>query len=199
MCWHSGGDGRETRRIDALSKSEIYMRETTRPRMLLCAVLCALAAAGAACAGLNLASVLQPPRFSVDQSHQAELRLVGPSSRSPLGGAGVRLWARVQNPNPFGLALAALEGSLALEGTRAANVNLPLGVPLLASQDTVIPLDLTINFSDLPGLATVASRLLTRSTVAYQLDGTVTVDAGALGRPRFGPSTLLAGNLAVRR
>lgn len=175
------------------------MKQPIKPRILLLAALLAVASAAVACAGLNLSSVLQAPRFSVDQSHQAELRLVGPSSRSPLGGAGVRLWARVQNPNPFGLALAALDGSLALEGTRAANVSFPLGVPLLASQDTVIPLDLTINFSDLPGLANVATRLLTRSSIGYQLDGTVTVDAGPLGRPKFGPSTLLTGNLAVRR
>jgi CheY-like chemotaxis protein len=50
-----------------------------------------------------------------------------------------------------------------------------------------------------PGLADVASRLLTRSSVAYQLDGTVTVDAGVLGQPKFGPSTLLRGDVAVRR
>lgn len=175
------------------------MVQPIKPRMLLLAALLGTAAFAMACAGLNLGSMLQAPRFSVDQSRPAELRLVGPSLRSPLGGAGVRLWARVQNPNPFGLALAALEGSLALEGTRAANVSFPLGVPLLANRDTVIPLDLTINFSDLPGLANVATRLLTKSTVAYQLDGTVTVDAGALGRPKFGPSTLLNGNLVVRR
>src|SRR5207253_5361017 len=109
------------------------------------------------------------------------------------------IWARVQNPNPFGLALSALEGSLALEGTRAANVNFPWGVPLIAQADTVVPIDMTIRFSDLPGLANLATRLLTRSTVGYQLDGTVTVNAGALGQPKFGPSTLLSENLAVRR
>jgi len=175
------------------------MTRKFEPRMLLLALILAVGAGATACAGLNLGDVLQAPRFSVAAGRQAELRLVGPSSQNPLGGAGVRLWARVQNPNPFGLALAALQGTLALEGTRAANVDFPLGVPLLASADTVIPLDITIGFSDLPGLANLASRLLTRSSVAYQLDGTVTVDAGALGRPKFGPSRLLAGNLVVRR
>lgn len=172
-----------------------------RPDLRTLALACCLAAAATvvACAGLGLGDVLQAPRFSVAEGRNAELRLVAPSSQSPLGGAGVRLWARVENPNPFGLALAALEGSLALEGTRAANVDFPLGVPLLASADTVIPLDITLRFSDLPGLADLAARLLTRSTIGYQLDGTVTVDAGALGRPRFGPSTLLRGDLVVRR
>lgn len=172
-----------------------------RPDFGTLAIGCALAAAATvvACAGLGLGDVLQAPRFSAAEGRNAELRLVAPSSQSPLSGAAVRLWARVENPNPFGLALAALEGSLAFEGTRAANVDFPLGVPLLASADTVIPLDIMVGFSDLPGLADLAARLLTRSTIGYQLDGTVTVDAGALGRPKFGPSTLLHGDLVVRR
>lgn len=163
--------------------------------------LFALGAAGllAGCAGLGLGDVVQAPQFAVASGRTAELRLAGPSAQSPLGGATIRIWAHVRNPNPLGLTLSALEGSIALEGTRAANVSFPLGVPLLANQDTVIPLDLTIRFSDLPGLADVASRLLTRSSVGYQLDGTVTVDAGMLGQPRFGPSTLLRGDLVVRR
>ena len=151
------------------------------------------------CAGLGLGDVIQAPQFSVAQGRQAELRLAGPSIQNPLGGATIRVWANVKNPNPLGIALTALDGFLSLEGTRAANVSFPLGLPLLANQDTVIPLDLTVRFSDLPGLADVASRLLTRSNVGYQLDGTVTVDAGVLGQPKFGPSTLLRGDLVVRR
>jgi hypothetical protein len=153
----------------------------------------------AGCAGLGLGDVIQAPQFSVAQGRQAELRLAGPSIQNPLGGATIRVWANVKNPNPLGIALTALDGFLSLEGTRAANVSFPLGLPLLANQDTVIPLDLTVRFSDLPGLADVASRLLTRSNVGYQLDGTVTVDAGVLGQPKFGPSTLLRGDLVVRR
>lgn len=176
------------------------MTRWPNPRMLVLSFSLAGAAAAAACAGLGLENILQPPRFSVAEGRTAELRLVAPSSQSPLGGAGVRLWAHVENPNPFGLALTALEGALALEGTRAANVDFPLGVPLLANADTIIPLDITIRFADLPGLADVAARLLTRSTVGYQLDGTVTVDAGKLATgAKFGPTTLLRGELAVRR
>jgi hypothetical protein len=158
---------------------------------------CAAVIAG--CAGLGLADVIQPPRFSVADGRQAELRLLGPSSSRPLGGAAIRLWARVENPNALGLSLTAVQGALALEGTKAADVDFPLGVPLLAGQDTVIPLDINVSFSDLPGLADVAARLVTRSSVNYQLDGTVTVNAGPLGNPRFGPSTLLNGTLAIRR
>ena len=152
-----------------------------------------------ACAGIGLGDVLQPPRFSVAEGRQAELRLLAPSSSRPIGGAAIRLWARVHNPNSLGLSLTKLEGTLALEGTKAADVDFPLGVPLLAGQDTVIPLDINISFSDLPGLADVATRLLTRSSVGYQLDGTIGVNAGPLGQPRFGPTTLLNGTLSIRR
>jgi hypothetical protein len=151
------------------------------------------------CAGV-LNQILQPPNFSQAAGRQAELRLVGPSSQSPLGGAGIRVWARVQNPNSFGLSLTQLAGSLALEGTRAANFDFPLGVPLQANQDTVIPLDITVRFSDLPGLADLATRLLTRSSVAYSLDGSVTLDAGMIAKDaKFGPMNLLTGNLVIRR
>lgn len=175
------------------------MKVHMHPRRAALALMFAIASVLAACAGLGLSDVLHAPQFSVAQGYSSELRLIGPSVQSPLGGAGVRIWTRVQNPNPFGLALSALEGSLALEGTRAANVNFPWGVPLIARADTVIPLDLTIRFSDLPGLANLARTLVTQSNVNYRLDGTVTVDAGVLGQPKFGPSTLLAGNLVVRR
>lgn len=157
------------------------------------------AAGLAACAGLGLGDVIQAPRFAVAEGRQAELRLLGPAAGRPLGGAAIRLWAHVENPNPLGIALSHVAGSLSLEGTRTGNFDFPLGVPLLAGQDTVIPLDISVSFSDLPGLADVASRLLTRSSVNYQFDGTVTVNAGALGNPSFGPSTLLNGNLTIRR
>jgi hypothetical protein len=157
------------------------------------------AAVAGACAGLGLGDLIRPPQFSVANGRQAELRLIGPSSGRPLGGASVRLWARVENPNSLGLTLSAVQGSLSLEGTRAADVDFPLGLPLSAGQDTVIPLDINISFSDLPGLADVAARLVTRSSVNYQLNGTLAVNAGPLGNPRFGPTTLLNGSLAIRR
>lgn len=152
-----------------------------------------------ACAGLGLGDVIQPPVFSVADGRQAELRLLAPATNRPLGGASIRLWARVENPNGLGISLRTVQGSLALEGTKAADVDFPLGLPLLAGQDTVIPLDINLSFSDLPGLADVAAKLVTRNSVGYQLDGTVSINAGPLGSPSFGPSTLLAGTLSIRR
>jgi hypothetical protein len=170
----------------------------------LAAVIVSAGAAGCATLG-GLAALVQPPRFATVPDRPAELRLLGSGSGLPLGGAGVRLWARVENPNPFGLTLSTLTGSLHLESSRsgdwprAAILDLPLGLPLAARQQTEIPIDLTVSFSDLPELADIARRAISGSTVPYRLDGTIGVDAGSLGRPTFGPLTLLTGEMRVRR
>src|SRR5688500_7330304 len=88
------------------------------------------------CAGLGLEQVLQAPTFRVDGAQQAQLRLLGPSMQIPLGGASVRLYGRVGNPVPVGLTLTRLVGQLSLEGTNAARVDFPLGVPLQAGGET---------------------------------------------------------------
>jgi hypothetical protein len=105
----------------------------------------------------------------------------------------------VANPNAFGLTLAALHGNVFLEGTRAADVNFPLGLPLQAGRDTIIPLDITISFADVPGLVNMAQRIIAQNRVAYRLDGTVTVDAAPFGQPSFGPQTWLRGETRVLR
>jgi hypothetical protein len=151
------------------------------------------------CASLGLGSVVQPPTFTTVEGRDAELRLSPPSADRPLGGATIRLWARVQNPNSFGLTLATLAGNLFLENERAAAVNFPLGLPLQARGDAVIPIELNISFSDVPGMVNVAQRILTQNRVGYRLDGTLSVDAGPLGQPAFGPSTWLRGESRVLR
>lgn len=147
----------------------------------------------------TLGAVIQPPRFSAVEGQQAELRLLGPSADRPLGGAGVRIWARVENPNAVGLTLSRLAGSLVLEGARSANVDFPLGMPLTAAADTIVPLDVTLSFSDVPALAELLVQAVGRNNVAYRLDGTLSVDAGLLGQPSFGPSTWVTGNMRVFR
>ena len=146
------------------------------------------------CASLEgLRAFIQPPTFrQTDQP--AEIRLAGPSSGRPFGGATVRLWAEVSNPNPFGLTLGTLDGTFFLEDSRAADAAFPLGLPLGAQQRSVIPIELSISFSELPGLADVVRRAARREPVAYRLDGTIGVEAGRLGQPVFGPMTLMRGN-----
>ena len=149
-----------------------------------------------ACAELNkLASLVQAPRFEQAPDRQAEIRVVGPGGGLPVGGAGVRLWAKVTNPNAFSLTLGTLKGTLFLQESQAADVDFPLGLPLAAGGDTVVPIDLSVSFSNLPGLADSVRRAISRQPIPYRLDGTIGVDAGRLGQPVFGPMTLLRGDV----
>jgi hypothetical protein len=166
-----------------------------RRRILGLATVATLGLSGCA----TLGELMQAPRFSVVEGRDAELRLLGPGTGRPMGGAAIRIWTRVQNPNAFGVTLSRLAGELALEGTRAAGVDFPLGLPLSAAADTIVPLDVTLSFSDLPQLADVLTRAVGRNHVAYRLDGTLAVDAGLLGQPTFGPTTWVAGQMAIFR
>ena len=159
-------------------------------------VACVVCLGLAGCATLeNLRGLVQAPKFEQATGQQAEIRLLGPSASQPLGGAGVRIYTQVTNPNTFGLTLGTLRGTLHIEGSRAADVDFPLGLPLRASQQTVVPIDLAVSFSDLPGLANVIRRAINRQPLAYELEGTIGVDAGQLGQPTFGPMTILRGEL----
>jgi hypothetical protein len=163
-------------------------------RQLIVVGLTTLALGG--CAGLEqLRGLVQAPRFEQAPGQEAEVRLLGPSASQPLGGAGVRIYTQVSNPNTFGLTLGTLRGTLHIEGSRAADVDFPLGLPLRAGEETTVPIDLSVSFSDLPGLANVIRRAANRQPLAYHLEGTVGVDAGRLGQPTFGPMTILRGEL----
>jgi late embryogenesis abundant protein len=168
----------------------------------MCRKFAALAIAGAlfaGCAELNrLGALVQAPRFEQAPDQQAEIRVMGAGSGLPIGGAGVRLWAKVTNPNAFSLTLGTLKGTLYLEDSRAADVDFPLGLPLAAGGDTTVPIDLSVSFANLPGLADTIRRAVNRQPIAYRLDGTIGVNAGRLGQPIFGPMTLLRGDVRPR-
>jgi hypothetical protein len=161
-------------------------------------IVSALSAAGCASLG-GLSSIIQPPRFAEAEGQPSQLRIMGPSRTMPTGGAGIRIWLKVTNPNAFGFTLRTVNAALSLEGSRAADADFPLGLPLAARQESVIPLDLSISFADLPGLANALRRLAVGGSVPYELEGTVGVDAGRLGTPTFGPMLLTRGEMRVLR
>ena len=163
------------------------------PRLIIAGLLTFTVTGCAALEGLR--AFVQAPKFEEAPGQRAEVRLHGPTMSEPLGGAGIRLWTEVSNPNAFGFTLGTLRGTLNIEGSRAANVDFPLGLPLRAGEQTVVPIDLSISFSDLPGLANVLRRAANREPLAYHLEGTIGVDAGQLGQPVFGPMTLLRGEM----
>jgi hypothetical protein len=150
-----------------------------------------------ACASLGqMRGLVQPPLFEQADGQPAEIRLVGPRADLPLGGAAIRLWTRITNPNPFGFTLGTLRGSLFLEGSHAAQADFPLGLPLRPGEGAIVPIDVSVSFADLPGLADVIRRAANRQPLAYHFDGTIGVDAGRLGQPTFGPMTLWRGTTA---
>jgi hypothetical protein len=154
---------------------------------------------GVGCATLgSLARIIAPPQFEQAPGERAEVQLLPPGSAGRLGGASVRIWTRITNPNPFGIRLSTLDGDLYLEGVRAANASFPLGLTLNARGDSVVPLDLRIDFSEVSALGGALRRALAGEAIPFRLDGTVSVDAGPLGQPSFGPSTWLRGDLDTR-
>ena len=149
------------------------------------------------CAALESLGI-QALRFESADERGTELRLLDPSASRPLGGAAVRLWAHVENPNGFGLRLTEVTGDLSIADAGLLDVEFPLGLPLVAFQDTVIPLDVAIGFDDLPALGRVARAAVGGERLDYRLEGTFAVEAGVYGEPRFGPWTLLEGEIRIR-
>ena len=105
------------------------------------------------------------------------------------------MWTRVTNPNPFGFTLSTLAGTLLLDGTRAATAEFPLGLPLDAGAASTVPIELSVDFRDVPRLADVVRRAIGREPLEYEFEGTVGVNAGRLGTPVFGPMTIVRGEL----
>lgn len=172
-----------------------HARSRTRKLAALAPLLAALTLGSCA----TLGEIVRAPIFELAQGRESSLRLLGPSLARPLGGAEIQVWARVENPNPVGFTLSRLAGTVLLADRPAADVDLPLGLPLEAAQDTVIPLNLTLSFADLPELADRVRAALSTGSIDYALRGTVAVDAGAFGQPTFGPQTWLAGDVRVFR
>jgi hypothetical protein len=174
----------------------VWRRATAATGALVAAVLLA---ASSGCATLGALVSVRQPRFESVPGRPAEVRLTGPSRSRPFGGATVQLWTRVENPNPFSLTLSTVSGRLLFEDVEAADVDLPLGLPLVSGEAQVIPLEISIGFDNVPRLARVLADAGRGSPLGYRLEGTVGVDAGRLGQPIFGPLTLLEGDMRIVR
>lgn len=160
------------------------------------AVVIAVSSGLSGCASLEgLRALIQPPQFSQAPDQPTEIRLLPIQAGRPAGGATVRIWTTVTNPNPFGFTLSTVDATLFLEDTQAAETSFPLGLPLQARGTETIPLDISISFADLPRLAGALRQAARGQAVNYRLEGIMGIDAGRLGQPTFGPTTLLTGTL----
>ncbi|WP_424949633.1 LEA type 2 family protein [Deinococcus sp.] len=162
----------------------------TRPilRLLIGGLLAGTLTAGLAACAPNQ-PIIAVPTFKVQSVRLTSLTLPGIGRPAT---AYVSLNLLVNNPNPVGLRLANIAGTFILDGARVADVNLP-DVALPAHGEAMQQADLTLPLT----LDTLGSalRVARGQQVSYRLDGTFTADLGFLGRPSFGPYTLVQGVL----
>jgi len=133
--------------------------------------------------------IIAVPTFKVQSVRLTGLTLPGSGRPATMY---LSLSLLVNNPNPVGLRLANIAGTFILNGGRVADVNLP-DVALPARGEATQQADLALPLT----LDTVGSALMVArgQQVPYRLDGTFTADLGFLGRPNFGPYTLVQGVL----
>ena len=161
-----------------------------RPLAVTVVVLAAIISSTPACTALQqLQAFIQPSRFEQDDQSRSEIRLRGTT------GAAVRIWTRVSNPNSFGMTLGTLQGTLHLEGSRAATVDFPFGLPLPALSEETVPIDISVDFRDVPGLGQAIARAVSRQPIGFEIEGTIGITAGRLGTQTLGPMTWLRGEL----
>jgi hypothetical protein len=172
----------------------------TRPLVtgaVACVAACSISCASAGALGTLAARIITPPRFEQAADRRPEVSLTGPGVDRGFGGATVRIWTHVTNPNPFGIRLRMLDADLYLDAAHAAVAGFPEGLQLGANDDSILPIDLRIDYRDVPALGALG-RAVRGDRVEYRLDGTITIDAGPLGQPSFGPTTWLRGDLGGR-
>lgn len=133
--------------------------------------------------------------FVAEGSGLRRLDLPGIGGGSP--SATVRIRTRVSNPNPLALRLTGLEFDLYVNANRAASGSFAGGVDLPARGQTVLDLDVTVGLAEATRLVSDLAAAARGQRTAYRLDGTVSVDAGPLGRPSFGPLTIVTGTVSA--
>jgi LEA14-like dessication related protein len=134
-------------------------------------------------------NIVRSPQFEMREAGLLKLNPPGLNGVAPE--AVIRVTLDARNPNPFDLSLEELRFDLYLDGAKLAagiGSNLAMkanGTPSRFYVDVEIPLSV----SSLKSLG----RIVAGSSVEYRLDGGFRVDAGPLGKPRFGPYTLAQG------
>ena len=132
-----------------------------RARGVLCALAVLLAAA---CA--TLAPCPLPPAVAL-----ASVRVV---RLTPVE-AQLSLVLAVQNPNPYDLAMSALEANLAVDGTALVRATLAAPVVLAAGAQTRVEIDARAGIA--AALATL-DRIARQPAVGYEVTGTAVVQDG---------------------
>src|SRR5690606_13499851 len=108
---------------------------------------------------------------------------------------------RAENPNPFAIKLAALDGDLFLQDARVAAISFRGGIDLPAAGGAPLLLDIKVPLGAAPALLDSIAALVGGGDVGYRVESAVGIELlGTVQRfPRF---TLAQGtvtsNLAIR-
>ena len=159
--------------------------------MLVRAAVVAAAGLGlSACATLGALGLgLRPLRFEAARDRPAELRLGGGRLGLP-DAATLRLWAHEA---------AQLAGYVYVDITGRDPGGYVRDAKAMVEQMVKLPsgyrLEWSGSFQAMERAGGVIARAVSGQPLAYRLEGRFTVDAGPLGTPSFGPSTLLRGEV----
>lgn len=131
------------------------------------------------------AAVLTPPRFALAPEGATLLRVDPPGIGD--GRAVMRLRLRATNDNPVGVRLAQLDGTVYLDGTRAADARFQGGVSLPARGTGELTLDVSIPLQEAPGLLPSVATLVAGGDAEVLVEAEVGLEVlGTVQRfPRF--------------
>jgi len=138
--------------------------------------------------------MLAAPTFSVDAARSGFVRIDPPGIGD--GTASFRLALRAENPNPFAIKLAALDGDLFLQDARVAAISFRGGIDLPASGSAPLLLDIKVPLGAAPALLDTIAALVGGGNVGYRVESAVGVELlGTVQRfPRF---TLASGRVTT--
>jgi LEA14-like dessication related protein len=134
-------------------------------------------------------NLVRSPQFEMREAGLLRLNPPGLDNIAPE--AVIRITLDARNPNPFDLNLEELRMDLALDGAKvaAASIN-SLALKQNGALSTFfVDVEVPITTASLQSLG----KIISGASVQYRLDGAFRVDAGPIGKPRFGPVTLAQG------
>lgn len=134
------------------------------------------------------------PGFTLVADGSGLLRLDPPGIGS--GEATFRFVLAAENPNPFPLRLAGIDGSFRLAGRHPTDVRSAAPLDLPARGRGRLVLDVTLPVVTAPALLADLAGLVRGDPTDYALDGAVTVDLLG-GRQRLPSATLVRGTWAT--
>ncbi|MFN8509147.1 MAG: LEA type 2 family protein [Deinococcaceae bacterium] len=135
------------------------------------------------------APAIQTPKIEVEETRL--LKLNPPGLGVPAEAIlGFKL--RVTNPNAFGMGISRIQGQLYLDGDPSGTVDIPgLNIRPTGSSEVDTQIAIALTEANLSHLVKVVQG----KSITYRLDGTVSIDAGTLGKPNLGPYTVFQGTL----